>query len=244
MHGRYPHLMIVAALALLSGCFNAPQGGGNSSAANNGPTYGSGDVTANTGGGHTVNGSVRVPDGEKTGNVSSVNGSIQVGDNVTLVSARTVNGNITLGSHDAADSLTTVNGSILLEDGTRVAHAVHAVNGALTLRSGADVGGALTNVNGTIQLNGAHVGGGIMTANGDVLIKGGSHVEGGILVQKPPSGWFQFTHEPQIVIGPGSVVTGDLRFDRKVDLYVSDKAKIGRVIGATPQRYAGEGPIG
>ncbi len=235
----YQRIAVLAALAAVGGCFNAPQGGSSS-----GPAFGNGNVTADSQGGHTVNGTVRVPDGAKTGDLSTVNGSIQVGDDATLAAAQTVNGSITLGNHTSADSLTTVNGSISLEDGARVSHAVRSVNGSLTLHSGADVGGSLINVNGTIDLNAAHVGGGITTANGDITVEGASHVEGGILVQKPPSGWFQFTHEPRIVIGPGSVVTGDLRFDRKVELYVSDKAKIGRVIGATPLRYPGEGPVG
>lgn len=246
---RYRHFQVLAAVAAgaallaLSGCFNAPGGSGSSSSFSNGG-FGNGDVTANTQGGHTVNGTVRVPDGEKTGDLSTVNGSIQIGDNATVTTAHTVNGSITVGSHTSATALSSVNGSISLEDGVRVLQAVRSVNGALTLESGADVEGALTNVNGSIHLSAARVGGGIVTANGNITVEGSSRVDGGILVQKPPSGWFQVTHVPRIVIGPGSVVTGDLRFDRKVDLYVSDKAKIGPVIGATPQRYPGEGPVG
>ncbi len=232
-------LAAFAAAAVLAGCFNAPHG-----SSPGGPAYGNGNVTAGSGGGHTVNGTVQVPDGQKTGDLSTVNGSIQVGSDVTLASAQTVNGSITLGDRTTADSLTTVNGSISLEDGARVAQTVRAVNGSLTLRSGADVGGSLINVNGTIQLNAAHVGGSITTSNGDITVEGASHVDGGILVQKPPTGWFQFKHEPRIVIGPGSVVTGSLRFDRQVELYVSDKAKIGPVTGTTPLRYPGEGPVG
>ncbi|MGH8148383.1 MAG: hypothetical protein ACRETB_00170 [Steroidobacteraceae bacterium] len=244
---RYRHLRVlaaagaVAALCTLSGCFNAP---GGSSSNSSGPSFGNGDVTASSQGGHTVNGTVRVSDGEKTGDLSTVNGSIQIGDNATLTSAHTVNGSITVGSHTTATDLSSVNGSISLEDGVRVSQAVRTVNGSLTLESGVDVEGALTNVNGSIHLSAAHVGGGIVTANGNITVEGASHVDGGILVQKPPEGWFQFTHVPRVVIGPGSVVTGDLRFERKVDLYVSDKAKIGPVTGATPQRYPGEGPIG
>ena len=39
---------------------------------------------------------------------------------------------------------------------------------------------------------------------------------------------------------PGAVVQGDLRFEREVTLYVSDKATIGRVSGATAIIFAGE----
>ena len=231
-------LAALGVLTFVAGCFNAPQGGSS------GPTYGSGNVTANDEGGNTVNGTVRVPDGERTGDLSTVNGSIEIGENAAVENAETVNGSISLGSRTTAGSLSTVNGSILLEDGARVSRSVRAVNGSLTLHRGADVDGSLGNVNGAINLTAAHVGGRITTANGDITIEAGSRVDGGILVEKPESSWFHFTSEPRIVIGPGSVVTGELRFDRKVELYVSDKAKIGPVFGATPLRYPGEGPIG
>jgi DUF4097 and DUF4098 domain-containing protein YvlB len=238
---RYPQLAAAAALALLAGCFNAPGSGNGTSSGTN---FGNGNVTAGGQGAHTINGTVRVPDGERTGDLSTVNGSIQIGNNVTLTTARTVNGSISVGSHATADTLSTVNGSISLADAVRVSQTVRSVNGSVSLDSGDDVRGSIANVNGAIHLNAAHVGGGITTANGDITVEGASHVDGGILVQKPASGWFQFAREPRIVIGPGSVVTGTLRFDRKVDLYVSTNAKIGPVVGATPQRYPGEGPIG
>jgi hypothetical protein len=238
---RYQPLLTLLALAALGGCVNANDSGGGSGSSN-APTFGNGDVTASRDGAHTVNGSVRVPDGEQTGNVGTVNGSIHVGDNATLLQGQTVNGSISLGAHASADMLTTVNGSISLSDEAHVAHAVETVNGSLTLRNGSQVGGALTNVNGTIELTAARVSGGIRTANGDINVGGHSQVDGGILVQKP-SGMFEFMqHAPRIVIGPGAVVNGELRFERKVELYVSDRATIGPVVGATAVRYSGEAP--
>ncbi|HUN28038.1 MAG TPA: hypothetical protein VMU67_17205 [Steroidobacteraceae bacterium] len=228
-------------IAALAGCVNAPgdgSGNGGASAAN-------ADVTADSRGGETVNGSVRVPAGQKTGDVGTVNGSINIDDNATLADANTVNGSITVGQHAAADSLTTVNGSIALGDGSRVARAATTVNGRLTLRDGAQVDGAVTTVNGAIDLHGAAVGGGITTVNGDINVWGASRVAGGILVKKPlGGGWFDFEREPRVVIGPGAVVSGDLRFERKVQLYVSDKATIGPVIGATPVKFSGASPPG
>ncbi len=235
----YSRVVLLVPLALLGGCVNASGGtGGSSSAA---PNFGTGDVTAGRDGAHTVNGSVQVPDGEQTSNVGTVNGSIHVGDKATLLGAQTVNGSITLGTQASADSLTTVNGSISLDDNARVAHAVATVNGALTLHNGSDVEGSLTNVNGMIELNAAHVGGGIRTSNGDINVGSQSRIDGGIVVEKTQS-WFQFSHQPRIVIGPGAVVNGELRFERKVELYVSEKATIGPVVGATPVRYSGEAP--
>jgi hypothetical protein len=241
---RYPSLLVIlCAVVALGGCVNANEGSSTGSHSDSSaPTYGNGDVTADREGAHTVNGSVRVPDGAQTGNVGTVNGSIHVGENATVLQGQTVNGSISLGAHSSADSLTTVNGSISLSDQAHVAHAIQTVNGSMTLRSGSQVGGSLTNVNGTIELTTARVGGGIRSANGDINVGGQSQVDGGIRIEKS-SGWFEFMqHVPRVVIGPGAVVNGELRFERKVELYVSDKATIGPVVGATAVRYSGEAP--
>ncbi len=47
---------------------------------------------------------------------------------------------------------------------------------------------------------------------------------------------------PRVVIGPGATVEGTLKFEREVELFVSDSATIGRVEGAKPIRFAGESP--
>jgi len=203
---------------------------------------GGGDLVATASGASTVNGSVQVPAGLHSGAVSTVNGSIHVADNATVAGASTVNGGISLGAHASADSLSTVNGGVTVDSSARVAKGVTTVNGGLTLKNGADVGGTAGNVNGSIVLTGAHVGGGLHTVSGDIDVTDGSHVEGGILVEKSGS-WFNFNpRRPRIVIGPNSVVQGDLRFERDVDLYVSDKATTGPIIGATAVRFSGEKP--
>jgi hypothetical protein len=133
----------------------------------------------------------------------------------------------------------------MLAAGARVAREVSTVNGALTLKDGADVGGGLRNVNGRIALSAAHVGGGLRTVDGDIDVRGASRVEGGILVEKGGGGWFSWQpRKPRVVIGPGAVVQGDLRFERAVDLYVSDQATTGPITGATPIRFAGAAPPG
>ena len=203
-----------------------------------------GDVIATASGASTVNGSVQVPEGLQSGAVSTVNGSIHIGDHATVAAASTVNGGIDLGAHSSADALTTVNGGITLDNAAHVARAVDTVNGGLTLKSGADVGGGARNVNGSIVLTGAHVAGGLRTVGGDIDIADGSHVEGGILVEKS-TGWFNWNpRKPRVVIGPNSVVQGDLRFERDVELYVSDKATTGPIIGAKAIRFSGAKPPG
>ena len=190
-----------------------------------------------------INGPIHVPAGRQPGPVATVNGSIQVDDNAAITSAKTVNGSVHLGDHASGTSLASVNGAISLGAGAHVSDSVSSVNGELTLGDGAEVAGALSNVNGMITLTGAHVAGGIRTINGSMSITGASHVEGGILVKKPSRAVVESGSDiPRIVIGPGATVQGELRFERKVQLYVSDKATIGTVTGATPIPFTGDTP--
>lgn len=201
-----------------------------------------GDVTAGREGAKTINGSVHVAAGEHAGAVGTVNGSVDVAPNAVVGSVHSVNGAIDLASHTTAKSVSAVNGGVTLGDGAHVTGGVTTVNGAIRLNTGAEVGGAVKNVNGHIALTGAHVAGGLRTVGGDIDIGADSHVEGGILVQK--GSWFGSadSHKPRIVIGPGAVVQGELRFEREVQLYVSEKATVGTVRGATPIAFSGDKP--
>jgi cytoskeletal protein CcmA (bactofilin family) len=191
-----------------------------------------------------VLGSVNIEPGQHTGDATTVNGAVEIGANAVVKHAETVNGSITLHEHSTADSVKGVNGSTRLEQGVRVLGNVELVNGHISLDKQADVSGRLTNVNGAIQLDAAHVGGGIETTNGDIDIGPNSRVEGGILVNKNGGGWFNFDSwkTMRVVIGPGAVVKGTLRFEREVKLYVSDRATIGAVEGATVNKFSGEHP--
>jgi hypothetical protein len=191
-----------------------------------------------------VLGSVHVPAGQHTGDATTVNGSVEVGERAAVKHAETVNGSITMHQLSTADSVETVNGSARLEEGVKVAGSVELVNGHISLDRDVDVTGHLSNVNGAIQLSGAHVGGGIETTSGDIDIGPGSRVDGGIIVNKNDEGWFNFSKPriPQVVIGPGAVVKGQLRFLREVRLYVSDRATIGPVAGATAIKFSGDHP--
>jgi hypothetical protein len=201
------------------------------------------DDSFNSDSSHSVNGSLHVAVGKEPRDVSTVNGSIHVDDNAAVLSAVTVNGGIHLGAHATATSLKTVNGAISLGDGVHVSGSAGSVNGDLTLGDGADVTGSLGNINGKIALTAAHVAGGISTVSGDIKIMGASHVEGGILVKRQSGFGFSFGEDiPRIVIGPGAVVQGELHFERKVRLFVSDKATIGTVTGATPVPFTGDSP--
>jgi hypothetical protein len=236
---HYLAITLLAILGTLTGCVNADDN--HSRGAENG---GDTDQTAEDDESHTVNGSLHVKADQKKRELSTVNGSIHIDDNATVAGAQTVNGGIGLGAHATADSAHSVNGSITLGNGANVSHAVSAVNGALTLHSGADVAGGLENVNGDIVLEAAHVGGGIKTVNGDIDVGMNSRVEGGIFVDKEGNEFLGIFHwsssdAPRVVIGPGAVVQGDLRFKRQVRLFVSDRATIGPVSGATAVTFTG-----
>ena len=190
-----------------------------------------------------VNGSVHIPAGKAAAPANTVNGAIDIDDNAAVTEARAVNGSVRLGANATADSLGTVNGNITIGAGAKVAKESTTVNGGVVLRDGAEALGAVTNVNGKIELLGAHVAGGIKTVTGSITISGPSHVEGGILVEKPGGISIHLTNDvPRIEIGPGATVQGDLRFEREVKLYVSDRANIGTVTGATPITFSGAAP--
>jgi hypothetical protein len=207
-----------------------------------------------------VNGSIHVASGEHAGDLSTVNGGIDVGhdaraDDISTVNGRirlddavtagqieTVNGSIDIGAGTSVHGLEAVNGSIRSRKDGRIAGDVTAVNGAITLAQGTTVGGAVENVNGDIDIAGTVIDGRVKTVSGDIDIGRGSHVRGGLLVDKP-SGWHSREGSPpRIVIGPDAGVEGSLVFKREVELYVSERATVGPIEGATPVRFSGERP--
>jgi hypothetical protein len=191
----------------------------------------------------TVNGSITIEEGATAADVETVNGSVTIERNATVQHVESVNGGISLGADSKAGSMDTVNGTLRLADGAQVSGDVSAVNGSAQLAKGADIRGALSNVNGKMTITAAHVGGGLKTVNGDINVGADSRIEGGILVEKPNLNWFNRNRRPpRIVIGPGAVVEGKLRFEHEVELLVSDRAKIGPVDGATAVPFSGDEP--
>jgi cytoskeletal protein CcmA (bactofilin family) len=189
-----------------------------------------------------VMGSIEIAAGEHTGDLSTVNGSVQVGPNAVVGNAKAVNGSIELGSHASAADVVSVNGSIHLQEDVQVSGDVRTVNGRLNLENGADVRGSVKNVNGRIRVAAAHVGGDIETVTGSMDLGPNARVDGGIHVEKETGSHGSDNEPPRIVVGPGSVVGGTLDFERPVKLYVSDRATIGPVQGATAVKFSGEQP--
>jgi cytoskeletal protein CcmA (bactofilin family) len=188
-----------------------------------------------------VLGSIDIAAGEHTGNVSTVNGSIHIGASAVVGTAHTVNGSIEVEDHATATELQTVNGSIELSDSARVSGDVQTVNGKLKLENGVDVAGQLRNVNGSMHIAAAHVAGGIHSTTGNIEIGPNARIEGGIHMEKE-SGRSLSDSVPHVVVGPGSVVSGILLFERPVKLYVSDGATIGAVQGASVIKFSGDHP--
>lgn len=187
-----------------------------------------------------VNGSIVAQAGRAYGDVGTVNGSITIESGATVADAETVNGGIRAGSDIGAHSLSTVNGGINAGQRANVQGSVETVNGDIFLDRGGRVGGSIETVNGSIGLVDVDLGGGIETVSGDVTVGIGSHVSGGLRVNKPTSNWFPIQlnkRKPRIIIGPDAVVEGELVFERDVTLYVHERARTGKVTGATATPY-------
>jgi DUF4097 and DUF4098 domain-containing protein YvlB len=195
----------------------------------------------------SVNGSVSVgDDAVVTGNVRTVNGKVRVDSGAMIESASTVNGSLKIASNVQAKDLSTVNGSVKVGESSTVSGEIEAVNGSIRVDKGTTIGGNVGNVNGKIELTGAEVGGDVSTVNGDVRLDGGSVVKGDLIVEKP-SGWsWGKSRKPTIVIGPGSVVVGNIVLEREVELYISESAEVGGVTGVMSivdaERFSGDRP--
>lgn len=188
-----------------------------------------------------VNGSITAEAGQAYGDLSTVNGGIDLGRGARVEDVETVNGGIEAGDDVGTHSVSTVNGGIRFGERARIEGEVETVNGGIFLDRGSQVRHGLSTVNGAIGLVDTDLGGGIDTVNGDITVGAGSHVKGGIHVEKPNGNWgvrLGKPKVPRIVVGPNAVVEGSLVFERDVKLYVHQSARIGRVSGATVQRYS------
>ena len=206
------------------------------------------DAGERTGGQSTVNGSIRVGDGATVdGSLETVNGSIKIGDQVTAGDIETVNGSIKAGDKLAAGSLGTVNGEIRVGTDGVVDGDIETVNGKISLDKGTRVSDDVETVNGELDFTGSLVGGDVTGMNGDVTLKNGAIIEGDLTIEKP-GGWFNKDkkRKPTVTIGPGSAVKGKIILEREVELYISETAEVGGVSGAMSLndavRFSGERP--
>ena len=217
--------------------------------------------------GGSVNKSVRIGDGETSGEASSVNGSITVGeqavvngevstvngtiridDDAQVEDVSTVNGAVRIGSGVVSDNVSTVNGSIRIDQSVQVDGYIDAVNGSIEVDKGTTIDGDVSNVNGKIELTGSQIGGNLSTVNGDVIRDDGTILRGDLVVDKP-GGWnwgWKKRKPPRVIIGPDSRVLGTIKLKREVELYLSDSAEVGGVEGEMSMedamRFSGDRP--
>ena len=182
-----------------------------------------------------INGSIETTAGGHYGDLETVNGAVRVAERVQAGATSTVNGSIRVADGARLESVQAVNGSIRLGRDVKVAGGIETVNGSVFVDQGSRIGRGVETVNGAIGLVRTHLGTGIETVNGNITVGIGSQLDGGITVSRP-QGWFSAApkRRPRVVISPGAVVTGPLRFEREVDLYVHRSARIGQVTGAEP----------
>ena len=217
--------------------------------------------------GGTINKSIKIAAGSESSGASSVNGSISVGENAvvsgslntvngtvrvdagaTIENASTVNGAVRISDNVRSRDLSTVNGSVKVGESATVDGEIEAVNGSITLQKGSSVADDVSNINGQIELSGAEVGGDVSTVTGDINVVDGSVVKGNLIVEKPSNwGWGKSTkRKPRIVIGPGSSVVGNIDLEREVELFISESATVGGVIGVMAMddavRFSGDRP--
>lgn len=194
-----------------------------------------------------VNSSVHVDAGRKAGNVETVNGSVTIESDASAEAVETVNGGVRVGTGAQARSIETVNGGVTLSERAIVHESVEAVNGSISLAKGVAIGGDVGNVNGAIELDDADVAGRVSTVSGDITVGADSRIGGGIKVEKPTGGFFSWGSNnnqklPRIVIDAGAEVQGDLVFEREVELFVHENAKVGTITGAQAKRFNGPAP--
>ncbi len=184
-----------------------------------------------------VNGGITAEAGQHYGDLDTVNGGISVERGAIAGTVETVNGGVKLDDEAQVESAETVNGGITAGEHVRVAKGAETVNGGIVFDFNSTVGGDITTVNGGITIKQTQVAGKLETVSGDITVGAKSIVRGGIHVEKQHGFSWGRSRIPRIVIGPNAEVQGDLRFDREVELFVHQTAKIGRVTGATAQAW-------
>lgn len=192
-----------------------------------------------------VNGSVHAEAGQTYGDLDTVNGSIHVDGGARADEVSTVNGGIRLDDRAQAGSVSTVNGSITAGQDVRIGSDAETVNGSIKISFHSQVGGDVATVNGNVLVQQTEVQGTVRTVAGDITIGAQSVVHGGVKVEKPRGKWnisWGKPRTPRVIIGPDARVEGDMVFEREVELFVHDRATVGKVSGASVRRYSRDLP--
>ncbi|HLT91965.1 MAG TPA: hypothetical protein VKZ85_13600 [Woeseiaceae bacterium] len=199
-----------------------------------------------TDGRSTVNGDIEVGrDAVVNGDLHTVNGGIDIEANARVRDAESVNGRIRVGEGATAGIVKSVNGAISVA-GDAMVRQVDLVNGRIDIEPGVRVERGVSNVNGAIRIAGAEIGADLETVNGDVRLSEGAQVAGDLVVRKPRGFNADRRRLPEIVVGPGVRIDGEIVLEREVELYLSETAEVGGVRGVMSLgdavRFSGEHP--
>lgn len=185
-----------------------------------------------------INGRIVAEAGRSYGDLDTVNGGIHIGAGAHTGDVDTVNGGITLDEGASTGKLSTVNGGIRAQPRVVIAGEIDTVNGGVFIDRGGEVDGGIATVNGAIGVVASRLRGGIETVNGNITVGTDTQLGGGIEVKRQKWGLSLRPQQPlRVVIGPNAKVTGPLRFEREVRLYVHRSARIGPVSGARVQHF-------
>lgn len=134
--------------------------------------------------GLSVNRSIVVDSGEKSGCCNSVNGSITVEDDAVIHgTCRTVNGQIQIKENCIVKTLQSVNGSVTVGEQTKVNGDIETVNGSVSCDKEVRVKGDIHTVNGGVTLMATTVEHDITTHNGDITLEENSVVLKDIIIK-------------------------------------------------------------
>jgi hypothetical protein len=176
----------------------------------------------------SVNRSIDLRDGERSGGLNSVNGSIHVGSRCQVDgSCRTVNGRIDVGDDSRVHGLDTVNGRISLAARVEVDGHVKTVNGSIACGRGSKISGDVSTVNGSVELVNSEVAEDVSTVNGDIQLLDKSLVRGDIIIKGHHG--HSFAQHLEIRISQGSRVDGDIVVhdpDVEVKVFLSKDAVV------------------
>ncbi len=191
----------------------------------------------------TVNGRIEVGEGLSVGNVKTVNGRISIGPNATAKNVKTTNGRIYIEEGTSTDSLRTTNGRIYVEAST-VNGNVRTTNGNIELEDGTKVDGSVITSNGGIKLRDSFVAKDIETRNGKVRVDN-SEIRGDLIIEEK-RGWSLFGFgkwdKPEVIIGPKSVIEGDIIARQDIRLHIHESASVGGIEGAEAEYFSGNRP--
>lgn len=189
----------------------------------------------------TVNGNVRVGrDAVADASLRTLNGTIRVEEGAKVGDCATVNGVVEIGNDTRTGDLETVNGDLRIGTGATVDGNIKVVNGNIEVLDGTEIDGSVGTVNGRIVLHGTSVSGSVSNVSGGMVITDGSHIHGDLQVKGDTDD--PHAVPPEIVIGPDTVIDGELTFERPVKLLIHDTASVGKIRGADAVRFSGQTP--